>query len=142
MPPFPLLMNGTLYQLMTRKQLLESEMFFDRRITEWSGFNMLHGQLWEQMVKIPCITDVLLPFFNGFKLNLSDFTAYNLGRLLQFTQSHEANNFALLGRVSLILTGQEDILPLGLQRVSSDRTLGVSLSDFECILPGASRAWP
>ncbi|KAH8018568.1 hypothetical protein MRX96_018986 [Rhipicephalus microplus] len=119
MPPFALPMDGTLYQLMTRQQLLESEILFDQRITEWSGFNMLHGQLWKQMVKITCITDALLPFLKCFQMNLSDFAACNLGRLLQSMQSREANNFPL------VLTGQENILPLGLQRVSNDRTLGV-----------------
>ncbi|KAL3250203.1 hypothetical protein MRX96_055593 [Rhipicephalus microplus] len=119
MPPFAPPMDGTLYQLMTQQQLLESEMLFDQRITKWSVFNMLRGQLWKQMVKITCITDAQLPFLKYFQMNLSDFTACNLGRLLQSMQSREANNFPL------VLTGQVYILPLGLHRVSNDRTLGV-----------------
>ncbi|KAL3224040.1 hypothetical protein MRX96_049646 [Rhipicephalus microplus] len=83
MPPFAPPVDGTLYQLMTRQQLLESEMLFDQRITKWSVFNTLRRQLWKQMAKITCITDALLPFLKCFQMNLSDFTACNLRRLLQ-----------------------------------------------------------
>ncbi|KAL3245751.1 hypothetical protein MRX96_058277 [Rhipicephalus microplus] len=109
MSPFPPLKDGIFYQLMTRQELLESEISFEQRITESPQFDLLHGMLWEQMVKIPFLTDAPLPFLKGFKLNLSDFTACSLGRLLQSTIAlpHKANNFPVLGCISLVLTGQE-----------------------------------
>ncbi|KAL3197431.1 hypothetical protein MRX96_044901 [Rhipicephalus microplus] len=122
--------DGRLYKLVTRQQLLESEMCFQHCITVWSPFDLLQGLACGQMMKILFLTKVLVAESQSQKRNLVDYTACSLVRMLQSTTArrHRGSNFYLTRRVSLVLTGQENILPLGQLGVFNDRTFRVSIA--------------
>ncbi|KAL1473549.1 hypothetical protein MTO96_021918 [Rhipicephalus appendiculatus] len=110
-----------------RSVLLESDMCFDPRITVSSSFHLLRGLPRLQTLKIPFLTEALLLFPAGCKLSLVEYMERSLSPLLQCTTAlpHIVSICPLLTRVSLILTGQEGILPLGLLKSLSDLTLRV-----------------
>ncbi|KAL1426398.1 hypothetical protein MTO96_003405 [Rhipicephalus appendiculatus] len=111
--------DGSFYQRVTWQQLLESEMGFDQRITVWSSFDLLRRLPCQQTVKIPFLTKALPSFPDGCKLNLDEYITRNLGPMLPSTTAlaHIASSGPLLSHVSLVLTGQEKVLPLGLLTV-------------------------
>ncbi|KAH6941502.1 hypothetical protein HPB50_019159 [Hyalomma asiaticum] len=110
-----------------RSLLLESDMCFDPRITVSSSFHLLGGLPRLQTLKIPFLTEALLLFPAGCKLALVEYMERSLSPLLQCTTAlpHIVSICPLLTRVSLILTGQEGILPLGLLKYLTDLTLRV-----------------
>ncbi|KAH8036649.1 hypothetical protein HPB51_003242 [Rhipicephalus microplus] len=77
--------DGRLYKLVTRQQLLESEMCFQHCITVWSPFDLIQGLACGQMMKILFLTKVLVAESHSQKRNLVDYTACSLVRMLQST---------------------------------------------------------
>ncbi|KAH7961909.1 hypothetical protein HPB52_013270 [Rhipicephalus sanguineus] len=113
--------DGSLYQLVTCEQLLESEMCLDQRLAVRLSFHLLHALPCQQMVNIPFLNEAQLSFPEGCKLNLIEYIACSLGPMLQSATAlpHIVSSYPLLNRVSLVLTGQGSVLPLGLLTLST-----------------------
>ncbi|KAH8030811.1 hypothetical protein HPB51_011855 [Rhipicephalus microplus] len=127
---FPPVADGGLYQLMTRQRLLESETCMVRRITVRSPFDLLRGLPREQRVTVSFLPKLPLPFPGDCQLNFTDLTPCSVRRTLQSSTALlpicSASHFHRQNRISLVLTGQESILPSGLPREFKDHALGVS----------------
>ncbi|KAH7982269.1 hypothetical protein HPB52_003558 [Rhipicephalus sanguineus] len=119
--------DGSFYQLVACQHLLASEMCFDQPVTVWSSFDLLYGLPCQQTAKIPFLAQALHAFSEGCKLNIVEYIARSLVPRLQSSTvlPRIVSSFPLRSRVSLVLTGQENILPLGLLTVFNDRTLGI-----------------
>lgn len=116
-----------------RSLLLESDMCFDPRISVASSFQLLRGLRHLQTLKIPFLTEALLLFPADCRLPLVEYMERGLSPLLQCTTAlpHIVSVCPLLTRVSLILTGQENILSLGQLRLLSDLTVRVIANSTE-----------
>lgn len=131
------LTDDSLYLLVACEQLrsvlLESDMCIDPRITVSSSFHLLRGLPRLQTLKIPFLTEALLLFPAGCKLSLVEYIERSRNPLLQCTTAlpHIVSICPLLTRVSLAVTGQEVILPLGLLKSLSDLTLRVIANSSE-----------
>ncbi|KAL3180081.1 hypothetical protein MRX96_037465 [Rhipicephalus microplus] len=120
-----------LYQLMTRQHLLEGEKCLVRRMTAWSSFDLRHGLLREQRVTVSFLSKLLLSLLlEDCQLNFTFHIPCSVRRMLQSSTALlpicSASNFHRQDRLSLVFTGQKNILHAGLLRQFKDHALGIS----------------
>ncbi|KAL3226819.1 hypothetical protein MRX96_024646 [Rhipicephalus microplus] len=98
------------------------------RIAVWSPFDLLRGLPREQRVTVSFLPKLPLPFPDDCKLNFTDYMPCSVRRMVHSSTALlpicSASNFYRQNRISLVLTGQESILPSGLE--FKDHALGVS----------------